>query len=120
MKSSQMAFTTYQEVSGPRRRGRTTRRVMAGEGMLRPSQSFTFQGERYNPATTRVSVDHPVCQSPHADLLVPAYEKESGHAVLEFLERTRGRKGQRRAKSPHDYWKLDRKDPDTRPSWRLD
>jgi hypothetical protein len=96
---------------------------MAGEGMLRPSQSFTFQGERFNPATTRVSVDHPVCRSPHADLLVPAYEKESGHAILQFLEgRKRGQ--QRRATtgrgySPREHWRIDDKDSDTQSTWRL-
>ena len=108
-----MSFTTYQEVTVDGRAGR--RRVVAGEGMLVVQKSFTWQGERYRAGITRVSPDHPVCQSEHADLLKPAYERESSPAVLRFLERRlaqRSRPARRRLGG--ESWRLR-----ARQSWRL-
>jgi hypothetical protein len=104
---------------------RTKRRVAEGQGMLTPSRTFTWRGETYKAGVSRVAPDAGVASSEFAHLLTPAYEKEDGHAILEWLERNRGRKqGQRRATtgrghSPHDFWRLDSKDADSDPSWRL-
>jgi hypothetical protein len=122
LKSSNAAFLTFQEVSGPRERSRSVRRIIEGEGKLTPSTTFVWRGDTYEAGTCRVTPDHEVTRSEFAHLLVPAYAKESGHAVLDFLETTRGRRGQRRAsifpkrnsrQSPHDYWRLGP------PRWRL-
>jgi hypothetical protein len=125
-KPSQAAFHSYEEVDGGRGPRRSVRRVLNGEGRLTPERDFTWNGERYRANVTRVAPDHPVTQSEHAHLLTPAYAKESGYAVLTFLERVRGRKGQRRADtfpkrpkvSRHDYWTLGAK-TSTEQTWRL-
>jgi hypothetical protein len=97
-----MSWTIYHEVSGPSRCGR--RRVLAGEGMLTPTRDFTWRGERFRARVTRVSPDHEVAKSRHAQLLTPAYAKESGHEVLRFLERICGeRSGHRGRREP---WRL--------------
>jgi hypothetical protein len=110
-KERTMSFTTYQEVATD---GRARRRKLAGEGMLMVQKSFTWRGERYKAGVTRVSPDHPVCDSQHGNLLTPAYDRESSPAVLRFLERriaqqsppaAWGRRG--------EFWRLGGK------SWRL-
>jgi hypothetical protein len=106
-----MSFTSYQEVAADRA-GR--RNVVAGEGMLVVRKSFTWQGERFKADVTRVSPHHPVCDSEHADLLEPAYERESSPAVLRFLERRLAERsrpaGRRRGGEPWrlggEYWRL--------------
>jgi hypothetical protein len=80
-----MSFANCQEIAAESRAGR--RKVVAGEGMLVVRKSFTWQGERYKAGVTRVSPQHAVCDSEYADLLKPAYERESSPAVLRFLER---------------------------------
>jgi hypothetical protein len=108
-----MSFTTYQEVTIDGRAGR--RRVVAGEGMLVVQKSFTWQGERYRAGITRVSPDHPVCQSEYADLLEPAYERESSPAVLRFLERRLAERSRPARRRPGgESWRLR-----ARQSWRL-
>jgi hypothetical protein len=107
-----MSFTTYQEVPVNGRDGR--RKVIAGEGMLVAQKGFTWQGERYKAGVTRVSPDHAVCDSEHADLLKPAYERECSPVVLRFLERRlaeRSRPARRRPGGEH--WRLGSE------SWRL-
>jgi transcriptional regulator with XRE-family HTH domain len=79
-------------VAGPRPGGR---RVLAGEGMLEVRETFIWRGETFKAGLTRVHPDHEVCFSEHAGKLGPAYDKESGHAVLAFLERTRSGRRQR-------------------------
>src|SRR4051794_782062 len=78
-----MSFTTHEEIAADGRAGR--RNVVAGEGMLVVRKSFTWRGERYKASVTRVSPHHAVCDSEYADLLKPAYERESSPAVLRFL-----------------------------------
>ena len=108
-----MSFTTYQEVTVDGRAGR--RKVVAGEGMLVVQKSFTCQGERYRAGITRVSPDHPVCDSKHAALLKPAYERDSSPAVLRFLERRLAERSRPARRRPGgESWRLR-----TRQSWRL-
>jgi hypothetical protein len=108
-----MSFTTCQEVTVDGRAGR--RRVVAGEGMLVVRKSFTWQGERYRAGITRVSPDHPVCDSEHADLLKPAYERESSPTVLRFLERRLAEQSRpARRRLGGESWRLH-----ARQSWRL-
>jgi hypothetical protein len=64
-----------------------------------------------------VAPDHDVTRSEHAHLLVPAYEKEAGLPILEFLERVRGR-GRRRAARVASAWRLGSGDRDDS-AWRL-
>src|SRR5215207_5714255 len=87
-------MNSYDETAASR--GRRTKRILAGEGMLTPSQTFVWRGDTYTAGQTRVAVDHEVTRSEFAHLLTPAYEKEAGLRIIEFLERVRGRKGQRR------------------------
>jgi hypothetical protein len=94
------------------------RKIIAGEGMLVANKSFTWEGERYRAGITRVSPDHPVCDSQYANLLKPAYDGESSLAVLRFLERRRAEQprpcpGSERWRLGAPYWRLRRR------SWRL-
>ena len=116
-----MSFTTYQEVTVDGRAGR--RKVVAGEGMLVVQKSFTWQGERYRAGITRVSPDHPVCDSEYAELLKPAYERESSPVVLRFLERQLAQRSRPAHRRPSgellwrlrgESWRLP-----ARQSWRL-
>jgi hypothetical protein len=108
-----MSFTPYQEITADGRAGR--RNVVAGEGMLVVRKSFTWQGERYQAGVTRVSPDHPVCDSEHADLLKPAYERESSPTVLRFLERRLAERSRPARRRPGgESWRLS-----PRQSWRL-
>jgi hypothetical protein len=115
-----MGFTTYQEVPIHGRAGR--RKVIAGECMLVAQKSFTWQGEHYKAFVTRVSPDHPVCESEHAALLKPAYERESSPVVLRFLERQLAQRSRPACRRPTgelpwrlggESWRL------ARQSWRL-
>jgi hypothetical protein len=108
-----MSFTTYQEVTAEGRAGR--RNVVAGEGTLVVQKNFTWQGERYRAGITRVSPDHPVCDSEYAALLKPAYERESSPAVLRFLERRLADPSRPARRRPGgESWRLS-----PRQSWRL-
>jgi hypothetical protein len=112
---------SYAQTEKAASRGRRSkRRVAEGQGMLTPERTFTWRGDVYGAGITRVAPDADVARSEYAHLLTPAFAKEDGLPIIEFLERVRGRKEQRRAsivpnrnKSPHDYWRLGP------PSWRL-
>jgi hypothetical protein len=119
---AQTAFVSYEEVAGPRGRSRSVRRIIEGQGKLTPERDFTWRGNVYRAGITRVAPDADVARSEFAHLLTPAFAKEDGPPVIDFLERVRGRKEQCRpsilpqrnsAKSPHDYWRLGP------PRWRL-
>jgi hypothetical protein len=96
---------------------REVKRVLSGEGMLRPTRDFTWRGQRYLAASTRVSPDAEVCFSEHAHLLVPAYKEESGRRILAFLERVRGDRGRGGAHRTTAPWRLSSDRPDTH--WRI-
>jgi len=94
----------YAEFASPTRRAR--RNVMAGEHMLTPRIPFVFEGETYKPNITRIAVDHPAAAA-HPDDLMPAYERESGAAVLEWLERREDRRSNpRRRAAGREPWRL--------------
>ena len=67
--------------------GRRRRNVLAGEGMLTPQRTFTWDGIVFKAKVTRVAPDHPVVQSEFADLLKPAYDKDATPEVMRFLQR---------------------------------
>jgi hypothetical protein len=98
---------------------REVKRVLSGEGMLRPTRDFTWRGQRYRAASTRVSPDAEVCFSEHAHLLTPAFKEESGHRILAFLERVRGGRGRRQTRRSREGppWRLNSDRPVA--PWRL-
>jgi transcriptional regulator with XRE-family HTH domain len=112
-RSQQMSFTTHHEISGPGRFAR--RRTLAGEGMLTPNRDFVWRGELFRAGVTRVAPDHEVAKSEHAPLLIPAYQRESGHEILRFLQRTRGQQARPRTRrqASDQRWRVGGE------SWRL-
>jgi hypothetical protein len=119
--SGQAAFHSYQEVHGPPGRRRSRRNIAEGEGMLVAERDFTFQGERYRAGVSRVAPDAAIAQSEYARWLVPAYSKEAGLPVLQWLERQlHQRTGGRRCRttSGRDYWRLSDR-PSSSQGWRL-
>jgi hypothetical protein len=67
--------------------GRRRRNVIAGEGMLTPERTFTWDGIVFTAGTTRVSTDHAVTESEFVDLLRPAYDQDATLEMMRFLER---------------------------------
>ena len=55
--------------------------TLKGVGMLTPERTFEWAGELYEAGRTRVSPVHPVCSSPAARFLVPAWEGEDSEEV---------------------------------------
>lgn len=100
-KRTQTMITSRLEVADATR---ARRRRLAGEGMLVVRRSFTWRGEPYKAGVTRVTPDHPVCQSEHAGLLQPARKNEASPAVLRFMRRRA--EGTRPAYRRADYWRL--------------
>ena len=62
--------------------------TLKGVGMLTPERTFEWAGELYEAGRTRVSPVHPVCSSPAARFLVPAWEGEDSEEVRAVIERS--------------------------------
>ena len=93
----------YDEIGGfGRHLGR--RRVLAGQGMLKPRRSFRWRGVLSSARTTQLHPEHEVAKSEFAHLLMPAMEGDDTLAVQRFVDRT-GRTSTSQGREP---WRLGR------------
>jgi hypothetical protein len=86
--------------------GRRRRNVIAGEGMLTPERTFTWDGIVFKAKVTRIAPDHPVAESEFADWLRPAYDKDATVEVMRFLERRLAERTATRREDGRPHWWL--------------